>query len=90
MFFSLGERGLYYANSKTSGHITHPVENIINTNGAGDAMTAGLIYGKINNFSLHDTAKAGVAAACISLQSSTDADSLLSVNKLKAKMEEIE
>ena len=89
VFFSLGERGLYYADGKTSERIVHPVENIINTNGAGDAMTAGLIYGKINGFSLQDTAKAGVAAACISLQSSPETGSHLSVNKLKAKMEEI-
>ena len=89
VFFSLGEKGLYYADSKSSGRIVHPVEHIANTNGAGDAMTAGLIYGKINGFSLHDTAKAGVAAACISLQSSPETGSLLSVNKLKAKMEEI-
>lgn len=89
VFFSLGERGLYYGNKDKEHHIKHKIDNIVNTNGAGDCMMAGLIYGKLNNLSMDETAKFGVAAACITLQSPSLSDKDLSLNNIQKKMEEI-
>jgi len=89
VYFSLGERGLFYGNADASGQISHRIENIINTNGAGDAMTAGIIYGLLNGYEIEKTALCGTAAACISLQSSAEDESTITEETLLKKMEEI-
>ena len=38
-----------------------------NVTGAGDALTAGIAYGMVNNFDLKETAKFGVASSIITL-----------------------
>ena len=52
IIITLGAQGLYYSDRETGGFV-RPIEvNIINTNGSGDALAAGLVYGLINDFDL--------------------------------------
>jgi len=52
-------------------------------------MTAGLIYGILNDYAIDKTALCGTAAACISLQSSMDDESAITEETFTKKMEEI-
>ena len=65
---SLGERGCYYADAGGSRfyRALHPVSEMRNATGAGDAFTAALAWARLQNLSLAETALAGMAAATIS------------------------
>jgi pseudouridine kinase len=89
VFFSLGERGLYYGDAAMQNHLVHKVGNVINTNGAGDAMMAALVYGKLNDYDIDKTAKIGMSASIITLQSHSAGRDLSQVN-IHKKMEEIQ
>lgn len=88
VFFSLGADGLYYGDKNASHHIKHKVDDIVNTNGAGDSMMAGLIYGYLHSDDINYRAKCSVAAATITLQSSPIQKNL-NEKTLISKMEEI-
>jgi len=53
-----------------------PPEEVIGTNGAGDAFTAGLIYGLHDNWSLEDAITLGHAAAAASLRGMGTTDAI--------------
>lgn len=56
VFISLAENGVLYGDENTR-NIQLPIKReIINCNGAGDAFCAGLIYGNLMEFDIHDTA----------------------------------
>jgi len=60
---SLGKDGVYYYDG--NNELTYPtlVTNIVNTNGAGDAMFASIIDGFANNMSIEDTLKRSLLVA---------------------------
>lgn len=89
VFFSLGEKGLYYGNTDMHNHIIHKVDNIINTNGAGDAMMAALIYARLNDYDIDKSAKLGMAASIVTLQSELAGKDLSQIN-IHKKAEEIQ
>ena len=89
VFFSMGNKGLYFGDCTTSGIINNKPVNIINTNGAGDCMVSGLIYGYLNNYDTIDMARLGTAAAHISLENKNINKDTLNIYKLLKKMEEI-
>jgi pseudouridine kinase len=68
-----GEQGAYVSDGKTFTHIPSAAKNIIDVTGAGDAATAGLIYGLLQNLALADAAKLGqdMAARVIASELST-------------------
>jgi pseudouridine kinase len=60
---TLGAAGLYYATNEESGRISaFPVE-VIDPTGAGDALTAAVAYGLLENISLEEAVRLGMAAA---------------------------
>lgn len=89
VFFSLGEKGLYYGNPDMHNHIVNKVENIVNTNGAGDAMMAALIYARLNDYDIDKSARLGMAASIVTLQS-VQAGKDLSAMNIHKKAEEIQ
>lgn len=64
----MAEFGVCYATSQTSGSIPAMRTQITDPTGAGDALTATVIYGLVNNISLDDTIRLGVTAASITLR----------------------
>lgn len=66
---TLGEQGLAYAYSSGMGHIPAPSTRIVDATGAGDALTAGVIFGLLNDVPLDDAMRLGVTAASLTLQS---------------------
>jgi pseudouridine kinase len=64
---TMGEAGVCYATSETSGYIPPVRTHIIDPTGAGDALTAGVLFGLLNNMPIDDAVRLGVAAASVTL-----------------------
>ena len=64
---TLAELGVCYATSETSGYIPSVQTNIIDPTGAGDALTAGVLFGLLNQMPIDDAVRLGVAAASLTL-----------------------
>ena len=67
VLITLAEFGVVYATSETSGHIPAIRTKILDPTGAGDALTATVIFSMLNNISLDDGVRLGVSAASLTL-----------------------
>ena len=65
---TLAEFGVVYATSQTSGHISAGFTKIIDPTGAGDALTATVIFALLNDVLLDDAVRLGVTAASLTLR----------------------
>jgi pseudouridine kinase len=65
---TMSEFGLCYATSETSGHIPAVNTTIQDPTGAGDALTAAVIYALLNDIEIDDAARLGAAAAALALR----------------------
>jgi pseudouridine kinase len=66
---TLAEHGLYYAAPGGSGHIPAPRVQVVDATGAGDALTAGVVYGLVNGLPVDECMRLGVSAATLTLRS---------------------
>jgi len=64
---SLGESGVCYANSETSGHIPSLRTPSLDPTGAGDALTATVMFGLLNNIELDEAVRLGISAYSLTL-----------------------
>jgi len=65
---TLADQGLVYATSGKSGHIPAIETEIVDLTGAGDALTAAVIFGLLNDFPVDEAVRLGVSAAALTLQ----------------------
>lgn len=65
---TLAEFGVCYATAETSGSIPAIRTEIIDPIGAGDALTAAVIFALLNDIQLDDAIRLGVSAASITLR----------------------
>jgi pseudouridine kinase len=65
---TLGEQGLCYATSEISGYIPAIRTEIVDPTGAGDALSAAVIFALLNDIPLDDAVRLGVSAASLTLQ----------------------
>ncbi len=65
---TLAEYGVVYATSETTGHISAIRTRITDPTGAGDALTAAVLFGLLNNIELDDAIRLGVSAASLTLR----------------------
>ena len=65
---TLAEFGVCYATSTTSGFIPAIRTEIIDPTGAGDALTAAVIFALLNDIPLDDAIRLGVSAASLTLR----------------------
>lgn len=61
-------QGLVYATTGESGHIPAIECEITDLTGAGDALTATVIFGLLNDFPVDEAVRLGVSAAALTLQ----------------------
>jgi pseudouridine kinase len=61
------ESGVCYATSETSGYVPPVRTNIIDPTGAGDALTAAVLFGLLNQMPIDDAVRLGVAAEGLTL-----------------------
>jgi pseudouridine kinase len=64
---TMAESGVCYATSETSGYVPSVRTNIIDPTGAGDALTAAVLFGLINQMPIDDAVQLGVAAESLTL-----------------------
>lgn len=64
---TLGPRGLVYATAESNGYIPAIQCDVLDSTGAGDALTAAVIYGQVNSFPVDDALRLGVSAATLTL-----------------------
>lgn len=89
IFISLGRDGLYYRTKDEEGTCPTVPCQPVNATGAGDALMAGIIYGTMKGFSLHDTALVGNAMSRLALMSPSTVSPLLSPEILKRELRRI-
>jgi pseudouridine kinase len=79
---TLGEHGVVYAGPETQGHIPAVKTAIVDQTGAGDAMTAGIIFGLLEDIPLDECVRLGVTAATLTIRTRETVRSDLSVELL--------
>jgi len=65
---TMAEQGCCYATSQVSGRIPALRSEVVDPVGAGDALTAAVIFGLLNDFSTDEAVRLGVAAASLTLR----------------------
>jgi pseudouridine kinase len=88
IFITLGEEGVFYYDGKDFGLHLHEDANMISANGAGDAFTAGVVYGFLNLNSIKETAEFASAAAVIALRSANTISDELSEERVQLLLKE--
>jgi pseudouridine kinase len=79
---TLADKGLCYATSESSGYIPAIRTTIVDPTGAGDALSATVIFALLNEIPLDDAVRLGVSAASLTLGSRGAVSSELSLEKL--------
>ncbi len=79
---TLAEEGLCYATSEETGHIPAINCEVVDSTGAGDALTAGVVYGLVNGFPIDEALRLGVSAATLTLTCSDTVCPDLSLERL--------
>ena len=79
---TLGERGLAYATSEESGRFPAIRTEVIDFTGAGDALTAGVIFGLLNDLEPVEAVRLGLSAATLTLKCAETVCPDLSLEKL--------
>ena len=88
IFITLGEDGVFYYDGENFGQYLHKGVNMISANGAGDAFTAGVVYGFLKLNDIKETAKFASAAAVIALRSANTISDDLSEERVKLLLKE--
>ncbi len=65
---TLAELGVCYATPEVSGHVPAIKTRVRDRTGAGDALTAGVVFGLMNDFPIDEAVRLGAAAASLTLQ----------------------
>lgn len=68
---TLGTEGLYYANFDEQGLLPALKCAVINTSGAGDALTAGLVFAHAHGYSLKEACQFAIGCAAMTLAVAT-------------------
>jgi pseudouridine kinase len=64
---TIEDAGICYATSETSGYVPPVRTDIIDTTGAGDALTAAVLFSLINEMPIDDAVRLGVAAESLTM-----------------------
>jgi len=79
---TLGAGGVVYATPEVSGHIPAIRCPVVDATGAGDALTAGVVFGLLHDLPVDEAVRLGVSAATITLCSPDAVSRELSVDAL--------
>ncbi len=79
---TLSDFGLDYATSDETGYISANYTEMVDSTGTGDAVTAAIMFGMLNNLSTVESIRLGAAAASLTLQTVETAVPDLSLDML--------
>ncbi len=86
MFISLGADGVFAAMGQEKLWLPNIPGNMVNTTGCGDAFMAALVWAYLEGSDLETTAKAGLAAGSIAMESGETINAEMSAEALKTRM----
>lgn len=86
MFISLGADGVYAVRGEERLLLPNIPGHMVNTTGCGDAFMAALVWAYLEGSDLETTAKAGLAAGSIAMESGETINSNMSAKALKLRM----
>ncbi len=83
---TLGATGLVYVTSEESGHIPAIECELVGLTGAGDALTAAVVFGLLNDLPVDESVRLGTSAAALTLQCRETVCPTLSLERLYEKL----
>lgn len=83
LFISLGEEGVFFANSEKVGKIPAFRCKVVNATGAGDAFMAGIALGFTKGLDIEEVCLEGIAAATIAVSSEETISREMSLENLE-------
>jgi len=86
VFISLGADGVYAAMDDQRVQLPTIPGNMVNTTGCGDAFMAALVWAYLEGSTLEETARAGLAAGSIAMESPQTINTQMSAEALKERM----
>ncbi len=86
VILTLAHQGVYYATSDTAGFVPAMKTEIVDPTGAGDALSATVVYALLNEIPLDDAIRLGVTAASLTLQHPGAVFPELSLDKLYERL----
>lgn len=87
VFISLGAKGVFVCDEKTRFIMSPYPAQTINTTGAGDAFTSGLIYSYLSGYDITKTCKYAQACAALATESKETINENISVKKAENKID---
>ncbi len=79
---TLAEQGLAYADGSSAGHIPALRTQVVDATGVGDALTAAVIFGLLNEMPLDEAMRLGISAAALTLRTRATVYEGLSLDRL--------
>lgn len=83
---TLGSDGLVYASPDASGYVPAMAVDVVDPTGAGDALTAAVVYALLHDIPLDEAVRLGVSAATLTLHSIETVRRDLSLENLYAQL----
>jgi pseudouridine kinase len=83
---TLADLGLAYATAEASGYVPAIQVEIVDPTGAGDALTAAVVYALLNDIPVDEAVRLGVSAAALTLGSPDTVRQDLSLESLYAQL----
>lgn len=83
---TMAEQGLVYATPSSSGHIPAIDVEVVDPTGAGDALTAAVVYALLNDIPIDEAVRLGVSAATLTLDSADTVRQDLTLEILYAQL----
>jgi len=87
VFITLGKAGVFYCNNTIEEIIRPPLIKVINTNGAGDAFSAGITYGILHNQHIQECAKLGIISSTFAVAHQNTVNSEVDEQKLMEQLQ---
>ena len=78
----MAEFGVGYATTESTGHIPAIKTEVVDPTGAGDALSAAVIFALMNDIPIDEAVRLGVSAAALTLRSSGTVAQDLSLERL--------
>ena len=86
VFISLGADGVFAADHSGRCHLPCLPGEMVNTTGCGDAFMASIVWAYLEGTGLEDTARAGLAAAAIAMESGETINPAMSAEAVRRRM----
>jgi pseudouridine kinase len=83
---TMAEAGLVYATRDSSGYVPAIDVEVVDPTGAGDALTAAVVYALLNDIPVDEAVRLGVSAATLTLDSADTVRQDLSLESLYAQL----